>query len=103
MTVSIANLESTGIQIVQNVIDHEGTINMIAGMVGIAPEVAFAEKFLPMLVGTLKFMQQETGKGLADVFNDLMNHISPGGPLSPVLSPAGTPTAEPSASAQGSG
>jgi hypothetical protein len=103
MTVTAAGLESTGIAIVENIIDHEGSINMIAGMVGILPEVAFAEKFLPMIVGALKFMQEETGKSMAEVASDLMNHISPNGPLSPVLSPPGTPTAEVSASTQGSG
>lgn len=92
MAVNIADLETTAIQIVQNVIDHESSINFIAGMMGVLPEVVLAEKFLPMLVGTLKFMQQSTGKPLTDVMGDLMNHISPGGPLSPILSPPGTPT-----------
>ena len=89
--VTAVDLEKTGQQIVESIIDHEGTINMIAGMVGILPEVAFAEKFLPMIVGALKFMQEQSGKSLAEVAGNLMDHISPNGPLSPILSaPAAT-------------
>ena len=85
--ITIADLEKTAEQIVANLIDHETSINFIAGMVGILPEVAIAEKALPMIMGLLKFMQQETGKSLPEVFTDLMNHVTPGEPNSPILSP----------------
>ena len=96
--ISIADLEKTGEQIVQNLLDHQASINFIAGMMGIGPEVALAEKALPLLVGVLKFMQQESGKSLTEVFSDLMNHNIPGLPNSSAL--AG-PSQDPSA--QGSG
>jgi hypothetical protein len=93
MTISISDLEKTGAQIVQNIIDHEGTINVIAGMMGILPAVALAEKFLPLLVGTLTFMQQASGKSLIDVTTDLANHITPGQANSPILAPTVTTAA----------
>lgn len=85
MTLSLTDLEKTAEQIIENVIDHETTINAIAGMVGILPEVTLAEKFLPMVAGALQFMQQESGKPLTQVFIDFMNHITPGQPNSPIL------------------
>jgi hypothetical protein len=95
MTISLSDLEKTGAQIIQNVIDHEGTINLIAGAVGILPEVTMAEKFLPMIAGALQFMQQESGKGLIDVFSDFMSHITPGQANSPILSvPAAAPATD---------
>ena len=91
MTISIADLAKTAENIVEGVIEHEGLINTIAGAVGILPQVALAEKALPLLAGVLKFMQQETGKDLIDVFGDLLGHLTPGKPNSPVLTDGGPP------------
>lgn len=80
-----ANILTIANNIVQGVTDHEGLINTIAGMAGILPEVSLAEKALPMLAAVLQFMQQETGKGLLEVFQDLLNHLTPGAPNAAVL------------------
>jgi hypothetical protein len=91
---TISDLEKTAQMIVDNIIDHETSINFIAGMMGIGPEVAIAEKFLPMIAGLLQFLQQSTGKPLIEVLPDLMNHITPGEPNLPSLGP---PSQDPSA------
>lgn len=82
---TIATLESTAIDVVQGVIDHEGLINGVASALGVLPEVLFAEKAFPVIIGTLRFMQQESGKSWPDVFSDLMSHLTPGQPNSPAL------------------
>lgn len=87
MTISIAEIEKTAESIVNNIIDHETSINLIAGMVGILPEVAVAEKALPIIAGVLQYMQGTSGKSLIQVFGDLMSHLTPGQPNSPVLAP----------------
>ncbi len=85
MSISLADIEKTASAIIQGISEHQTLINMIATSVGIMPEVALAEKALPMIAGILQFMQQESGKSLPDVFADLMSHLTPGQPNSPVL------------------
>lgn len=87
---SIADIEKLGETIVNNIIDHEASINMLAGLAGLSVPVAYAEKFLPMIASTLHFMQQETGKPWTEVLSDLMSHLTPGQPNAPVLSPTNT-------------
>ena len=95
---TITDLEKAAANIVQGVTEHEMLINMIAGAVGILPEVELAEKLLPLVTGVLKFMQGQGGGSLLDVFQQLANHIVPGQPNSPILT---GPSQDPSA--QGSG
>jgi hypothetical protein len=45
-----------------------------------------AEKILPVISSVLSFMEQETGKGLVQVVEDLLQHLTPGQPNSAVLS-----------------
>jgi hypothetical protein len=75
-----ANLMTIAENILQGVESHQGLINSIAGMAGILPEVSLAEKALPMVCAVLQFMQEESGKGLLEVFQDLLNHLTPGQP-----------------------
>jgi hypothetical protein len=75
-----ANLMTIAGNILQGVESHQGLINSIAGMAGILPEVSLAEKALPMVCAVLQFMQEESGKGLLEVFQDLLNHLTPGQP-----------------------
>jgi len=86
MAISITDLGTTAGNIIQGITEHEALINMIAGAVGILPEVALAEKFLPMIAGLLQFMGQQSGKSLPDVVTEVMNHLTPGQPNSPILS-----------------
>lgn len=88
---TIADLEKLGETIVNNIIDHETSINMLAGLAGLSEPVALAEKFLPAIAGALHFMQQETGKPWMEIVSDLMNHITAGQPNAPILSPANEP------------
>ena len=81
------NLLSIGTKILDGVVDHEHLINTIAGLAGVGPEVALAEKALPMVAATLKFLQQETGKGPLAAFKDFMDHLTPGMPNAPALAP----------------
>src|SRR6266702_6915772 len=83
---TIADVETAAANIIKGVTEHEGLINMIAGAVGILPEVALAEKLLPLLAGVLQIMQGSGGKSLIEVFEELVNHVTPGLPNSPVLS-----------------
>ena len=83
---TIADIEKAASNIVAGVIDHEGLINTIAGAVGILPEVALAEKFLPLVAGVLQYMQGN-GSSLQQAFQDLVNHVTPGAPNSPQLAP----------------
>ena|SRR6266436_5650542 len=95
---TVTDLEKAAQNVIQGVMDHEMLINMIAGAVGILPEVALAEKLLPLLAGVLQVMQGQGGGSLMDVFGQLVNHIVPGQPNSPILN---GPSQDPSA--QGSG
>ncbi len=85
---NIADIEKLGETIVNNIIDHQTSINMLASLAGLSVPVALAEKFLPMIAATLHFMQQETGKPWMEVLSDLMAHLTPGQPNAPVLAPA---------------
>ncbi|SRR5260221_8142051 len=95
---TVADLEKAAQNIVQGVMDHEGLINIVAGAVGILPEVALAEKLLPLIAGVLQYMQGQGGGSLQDVFKQLVNTVVPGQPNSPILT---GPSQDPSA--QGSG
>src|SRR5258708_36912143 len=94
---TITDLETTASNIVKGVMEHEMLINTIAGAVGILPEVELAEKLLPLIAGVLQVMQGQSGKSLLDVFGELVNHVVPGQPNSPILSGG-----MPDASTQGS-
>lgn len=84
--ISVGGLVDIANNILTGVADHEDLINTIAGLAGVGPEVALAEKALPMVAAALKFMQSETGKGPVDVFHDFLNHITPSQPNSTALS-----------------
>jgi hypothetical protein len=84
-TPSVSDLLTIAQTIIRNIEDHEDSINFIAGMAGILPEVALAEKALPMIAAVLQFMQEQTGKSLIEVFQDVLSHLTPGGPNSAVL------------------
>lgn len=84
---NVADIEKAAEQIIKNVQEHEGSLNFIAGLAGILPEVQLAEKALPLLVQGLHLIEQETGKSPLDAFKDLVDHLTPSAPNSVVLSP----------------
>jgi hypothetical protein len=81
-----ANIMDMAQKILAGIADHEGLINTVADLAGFGPEVSMAEKILPVISSVLSFMEQETGKGLVQVVEDLLQHLTPGQPNSPVLS-----------------
>ena len=83
--ITAASIVSIGENILQGITDHEGLINTIAGLAGIGPEVSMAEKLLPLLITVLQFLEQETGKGLVQVVEDLISHVTPGQSGAPAL------------------
>ena len=99
MAVTLADIEKIGASVIEGIIDHEGLINTVAGAAGILPQVLMAEKLLPLVAGLLQFGEAETGKGLLQIVQDFVSHVTKGQSNSPWLNgpnavPAGSPPGE---------
>jgi hypothetical protein len=75
MSWTFADVTALAKKVVDGVIADEPEINTIATMAGILPEVAMAEKGLPILALGLQVIAQETGKTPGQVFADVISHF----------------------------